>query len=260
MSDTVEPNYLSHMTYKQVERLAEKTDIALFPIAPTEAHGPHLPMSVDAISANELVERVARKLKLRDVETLIAPTLNYALADVANSFPGNITVRFETIAAMVEDVCVSLAKWGFKRIMIVCGHGERRNIEALAEGAKRACLRADIKLKISDWFINGLPKIASVCREAHPEWDWHAGEWETALVMLRYPELVDYEELNQLKPNWEGEYLRERFAAGKKDWLDVGAPLAYFGDPRLATKETGDKVYEIFSDIVLEEALALKKE
>ena len=75
-----------------------------------------------------------------------------------------------------------------------------------------------------------------------------------------HPELVDERELSTLEPNWEGEYLRARFAAGKKDWLEVGAPLAYFGDPRLASKETGDRVYDIFSDIVLNESLALKME
>ena len=256
----MELNYLSNMTYKQVAHLAAKTDMALFPIGPTEAHGPHLPMSVDAISANEITERVAKKLKSRDLEALIAPTLSYALADVANSFPGNITLRFETVVNVTEDVCLGLAKWGFKRIMIICGHGEQRNLEALTEGARRASLKAEIKVKVSTWFNKVLPKIAHVCKEEHPEWDWHAGEWETALVMLRHPELVDQDELRKLEPNWEGQHLRARFAAGKNDWLEVGAPLAYFGDPRLATKETGDRVYDIFSDIVLNEVLALKME
>jgi hypothetical protein len=64
-------NYLSNMTYKQVERLATKTDTALFPIAPTEAHGTHLPMSVDAISADEITQRAAKKLKAMSIETLI---------------------------------------------------------------------------------------------------------------------------------------------------------------------------------------------
>jgi hypothetical protein len=55
--------------------------------------------------------------------------------------------------------------------------------------------------------MKGMPKIASVCEEEHPEWDWHAGEWEIALVLLRRPELVDQTELEKLAPNWEGEHL-----------------------------------------------------
>ncbi len=255
----MELNYLSSMTYKQVQVLERKTDIALFPIAPTEAHGPHLPMMVDVLSADEITERAARKLKEKGIETLIAPTLNYALADSSNSFDGNITIRFETVANIVEDVCFALAKWGFNRIMIVCGHGEPRNIKAIAEGAKKASEKTRMETKISDWFMGGLPEIAPVCKEEHPEWDWHAGEWETALVLLRHPELVDEKELGKLEPNWEGEHLVENIAAGKRDWLALGAPLAYFGDPRLATKETGEKVYDIFSDIVVQEVLELRE-
>ena len=256
----MELNYLSNMTYKHVQDLEKKTDLALFPIAPTEAHGPHLPMMVDIISANETTHRAAKKLKDKKIETLIAPTLNYALADIANSFDGNITIRFETVSNMVEDVCVGLAKWGFNRILIVCGHGEPKNIEAIAEGINGASERARLKVNISDWFMKGMPKIASVCKEEHPEWDWHAGEWETALVLLRRPELVDQAELEKLAPNWEGEHLFENISAGKNDWLDLGAPLAYFGDPRKATKDTGDKVYDIFSDIVVQEVMELRKE
>ena len=252
-------NYLSDMTYKHVERLAARTDIALFPIAPTEAHGPHLPMSVDLISANEITARAAGKLAEQGIETLIAPPLTYALADIANSFAGNITIRFETVANMVEDVCVGLAKWGFTRIMIICGHGEDRNLEAIIEGTVRAHRLATLSMAVSDWFMAGLPRIVPLCREAHPEWDWHAGEWETALLLLRRPDLVDQAELARLEPNWEGEHLDELIAAGHNDWLDLGAPLAYFGDPRLATGETGDRVYDVFSDIVVDEILRLRR-
>jgi creatinine amidohydrolase len=80
----------------------------------------------------------------------------------------------------------------------------------------------------------------------------------TALFMTLY--IVDQKELSKLKPNWEGKNLHENIALGKNDWLDLGAPLAYFGDPRMATKSTGDKVYDIFSDIVVEEVIEFKKE
>jgi creatinine amidohydrolase len=79
-------------------------------------------------------------------------------------------------------------------------------------------------------------------------------------VLLRRPELVDQTELEKLAPNWEGEHLFENISAGKNDWLDLGAPLSYFGDPRKATKDTGDKVYDIFSDIVVQEVMELRKE
>jgi creatinine amidohydrolase len=253
-------NYLSQMTTKQVRNLEEKTSIALFPMGPCEVHGTHLPMMVDVVSANEMAERTAQKLKAKGIETLIAPTLPYTLADIANSFDGNITLKLETVASIVEDVCLGLAKWGFTKIVVICAHGEPKNNEAIQEGIKRASLKKpELNVKVSEWFHHGLPRMSSVCRGEHPEWDFHAGEWETGLILLRHPELVDQEELMQLKPNWEAEHLFTNIAAGKNDWLDLGAPLAYLGDPLIATKETGDKVYDIFSDIIVEEVLELIK-
>ena len=51
----------------------------------------------------------------------------------------------------------------------------------------------------------------------------------------------------------------EDLANGIDNFIDLGAPLAYLGDPRIATAETGEKVYDIFSDIVTDEAEALVK-
>ena len=54
--------YLERMTYPQIERLAASTDLALLPVGPPEAHGPHLPVGTDLIAARELCERAACNL------------------------------------------------------------------------------------------------------------------------------------------------------------------------------------------------------
>ena len=48
---------------------------------------------------------------------------------------------------------------------------------------------------------------------------------------MRYPELLDKAQIASLKPNYEGEFLFERIGAGAKDFIECGAPDAYFGDP-----------------------------
>src|SRR3712207_6816591 len=107
-------HHLERMTYPQVERLAAHTDLALLPVGPPEAHGPHLPVGTDLIAARELCDRAARNLAARNVECLIAPLLPYCLAEVAAPFPGTITVRPEVVAALVADICRSLARSGFR--------------------------------------------------------------------------------------------------------------------------------------------------
>ena len=247
-------NYLSDMNLKQVRELQEKTNIAILPIGPTEVHGPHLPFGTDVISANEMAKRAAEKLLAEGIDTLIAPSVNYCLADLAHCFEGNITLRSETVSNLVEDICLSLAKWNFNKIMIVCGHGEPRNIEAIAEGAKKASQEMpELSFKVSEWLIKGMEKAAPFMKGEHPMWDLHAGEVEASLMAFARPELLDHEELMQLEPNWAGEHLFANIAAGKSSFYEVGAPLAYLGDPRIATKETGDKVYDVFSDIIVEE-------
>ena len=69
-----------------------------------------------------------------------------------------------------------------------------------------------------------------------------------------YTGIKDTEILNTLEPNWEGEFLFDRLAGGN-DFIGCRAPLAYFGDPRIATAETGVKVYERYADHVVEEVL-----
>ncbi len=79
-------HYLEQMTYPQVESLASRTDLALLPVGPPEAHGPHLPIGTDLIAASELCKRAARELAGRGTECLIAPLLSYYLAKVVSPF------------------------------------------------------------------------------------------------------------------------------------------------------------------------------
>ena len=161
-------HYLFRMNTREVQALAPKTNIALLPIGPTEVHSLHLPLGTDVESALEVCERTSAKLQAMGLDCLIASPINYALADVANCFCGNTTLRPETVAAIVEDVCTSLAKWGFTHIMIMCGHAEPRNIEALQEGANRAMERdTRIFARVSNWLLGS--NIACAMRCAHPE-------------------------------------------------------------------------------------------
>jgi creatinine amidohydrolase len=58
-------NHLERMTYPQVELLAARTELALLPVGPAEAHGPHLPLGTDLIAARELCYRGVQDLAAR---------------------------------------------------------------------------------------------------------------------------------------------------------------------------------------------------
>jgi creatinine amidohydrolase len=249
-------NYLERMTYPQVEQLAARTDLALLPVGPPEAHGPHLPVGTDQIAARELCERAGHELAARGIECLVAPLLPYCLAEVAGTFPGTISVRAEVVAALVADICRGLSRSGFHRILVVSGHAEEENLAALRAGAEQA-VEAGASVRVSRWYGDALPKLLHLLQEDHPEYDVHAGEWESALVLLRAPELVDRAVLDALPPNWGTRNISERRAAGARHFPELGAPEAYSGDPRRATAATGEALYAALGRFIAEEGVSL---
>ena len=249
-------HYMELMTYPQVEQLATRAELALLPVGPPEAHGPHLPLGTDLLAARELCERAGWELKAQGIECLIAPLLPYCLAEVAKPFPGTITVRAEVVAALVADICQGLAHSGFGRTLIVSGHAEGENLAALRDGAGQAGETGAL-VEVSRWYEGALPGLLYLLKEEHPEHDIHAGEWETALVLLRAPELVDQTALEGLSPNWETRNISERRVAGARTFPELGAPEAYCGDPRRATTATAESLYAALGKFVAEEGALL---
>lgn len=248
------PNEMFSMNREQFKALSERTDLAFLPVSPMEAHGPHLPLSADVQTATQMCRDASRKLADQGVESLIAAPINYCLADAASCFPGTTTIRFETLAAIVEDVCTSLARQGFRRFMLVSGHAEDASIEAICQGAERVkATYPDFKYHFSEFFTKGLPLTYDICKGAHPEWDIHAGEIETSQILYLHPEWVDQETQRTLPPNHAAEHFGEKLAAGCDNFIDLGAPNTYFGDPAAATAETGRKIFDIVADFIVGE-------
>ncbi len=112
-------------------------------------------------------------------------------------------------------------------------------------------------VEVSRWYGDALPDLLHLLKGDHPEHDIHAGEWETALVLLRAPELVDRTVLSTLCPNWQTRDISERRAAGARTFPELGAPEAYCGDPRRATPATAEELYCALGRFVAEEGASL---
>lgn len=108
---------ISDMNWMMVEAYLKKDDRAVLPLGSTEQHG-YLSLSVDSI----LSERVA----LEAAEPLgapVFPVLAYGLTPYFRAFPGTVSLRMDTYMSAVRDILDSIAGHGFKRIVIVNGHG-----------------------------------------------------------------------------------------------------------------------------------------
>jgi creatinine amidohydrolase len=108
---------IADMNWMQVRDHASKDNRAILPIGSTEQHA-YLSLSVDAILAERVATEAAEPLQVP-----VFPTLNYGLTPNFVEYPGTVTLKMSTLCAVMTDVLDGIARSGFKRIVIVNGHG-----------------------------------------------------------------------------------------------------------------------------------------
>jgi creatinine amidohydrolase len=108
---------ITDMNWMQVEAQAKVDDRAVLPLGSTEQHC-YLSLSVDSILASKMAEDAAEPLGVP-----VYPVMPYGLAQQWTAYPGTVSLRIETYLAVVRDVLDSIRRAGFRRILIVNGHG-----------------------------------------------------------------------------------------------------------------------------------------
>jgi creatinine amidohydrolase len=116
---------INDMTWFQVEAYLQRDDRAVLPIGSTEQHA-YLSLATD----NILAERVAREAAA-SLAIPVFPTVNYGITPSFLAFPGTLSLRLETMLALIRDLLDSLDRHGFRRILIVNGHGGNSPVQAL---------------------------------------------------------------------------------------------------------------------------------
>lgn len=223
------------MTSKEVGEKVNSKSVAIFPIGAVEEHGPHLPLSTDCLQPEYVAEEVAKKLG----NTYILPIMKYGQCSSTKNFPGTITLRFETLEMIVDDVLRELYRTGFRNIVVLSGHAGRLHMSAIKLAASKVVKDLDMKLMVlSDY------DIAYAMEEIEiPPNDGHAGMIETSRVMAIRPDLVkgSAEPCHPEFPPYRVERDSEKYF-----------PDGVMGDPQLANKEFGDKSNKIIVDELAE--------
>ena len=117
MKDTVLMQELSWPEIQAAHDAGKTT--AILACGAVEQHGPHLPTGTDDYLGTAMAERAARLAG----DALVAPTLRPGLSEHHMHFPGSFTLRPSTFVALLEDYCHSLARQGFRRIVVFASHG-----------------------------------------------------------------------------------------------------------------------------------------
>ena len=172
-------------TAEALRSLAGRDAIVLLPVASTEQHGPHLPTGVDSILAVEVCRRTVRALGT-DVAAIVAPIVWCGLADHHVPFGGTFTLSLATYHLLLRDLCRSILGAGFRKIVLVNGHGG--NIQGLAAIAVELTRELGTPIATTTYFMEAADQIAQVLEDQ--DCVMHACEAETSMMMAVAPGLV----------------------------------------------------------------------
>ena len=117
---------IADMNWMQVEEYLRRDDRAVLPLGSTEQHS-YLRLTVDCILPERLATEAAEPLGIP-----VFPVLAYGVTPYFRAFPGSISLRLETHLAVVRDILDGLAQSGFRRMLIVNGHGGNSAVQQLA--------------------------------------------------------------------------------------------------------------------------------
>ena len=239
-----EETRLALLSWSEVAELDRGRTVAVLPTAAVEQHGPHLPLDTDTYLCTRVVEAAADRAQ-HGGPVLVAPTLAFGSSAHHMAFAGTLTLAAETFLAVVGDLCGNLVQHGFRRLLVVNGHGGNSALvrAAVQQLANRAPVLA---VAIDYWDL--ARDITPDVRESPPGGMAHACEFETSLMLHLRPESVRQELVRREIP--EPRFASERIdlissAAVTAGWrTDELSSSGVLGAPDLATPEKGERLFE----------------
>jgi creatinine amidohydrolase len=230
---------LVDMTWPDVAALPRDTPVVV-PVAAVEQHGHHLPVVTDSLLLGEIVRRTEAALADR---ILVCPLQWLGNSHHHLDFPGTLSAGPRTWLDLVGDLVENWLAHGFKRIVVVNGHGgnDVPAKQALFEVRQRHRTRADLLLAFTTyWGLGTRPWEHDAA--FHQREMGHACEWETSMVLRLRPDLVRPHTAlaevpfgNPFLPGFRAWITKERTAPG------------HIGSPGLATAEKGETLLALFA-------------
>lgn len=132
------------MNWMQVESYLDRDDRCALPLGSVEQHG-YLSLAVDAILSERVATEAAEPLGVP-----VFPALPYGLAPYFQAYPGSMTLRVETYVRVIRELLDGLRRSGFRRVLIVNGHGGNQPAAALAQ--EYALDHPEMRVKFHNWW------------------------------------------------------------------------------------------------------------
>ncbi|MBT9145566.1 MAG: Creatinine amidohydrolase [candidate division WS2 bacterium] len=230
------------MSWPEIKERVKDEPVCIIPVGVLEDHGPHLPLDTDVLIVNEICKQAVEN---NIADSILLPPVVHGYSPHHMDFPGTISIRWNVLVEYLLDINRSLIKHGFKRILLVNGHGSN---SSLVNMVSRLTIVEHPEVLCADSFYLTTPeslKLIEELRESdYPGGIAHACELETSLYLAIKPELVDmsravkdisYPESQNFFFDWvDG-------SARMMEWWSTLSKTGIMGDPTKATVEKGKR-------------------
>ena len=237
------------LTWPEVNEAVAMGKIPIIVAGTVEQHGPHLPLKVDHLCATAVATEAARRQ--REL-ALLLPPVTYGYVHHVMDFPGSINIHFEHLTQFLLDICKSLAYHGFKKMILVNGHGSNHNLVDMV--SRRTIIETDASCVFCSWWdlLRVDPDFSKQWRESiFPGGIGHAGELETSMLLYLDPESVRKDRIkseiaktNKLGSKFIWSDLHGSSAVGLIQWTSQYTDSGVIGEAEKGTAEKGRIVFE----------------
>ena len=238
------------LTSPEIGALDRERTVVILPIGSVEQHGNHMPVGTDTLLAQSVLLAAAEGHD----DIIVLPPPWYGFSAHHMRFPGSITLRAETLMAVAQDIVASLVKHGFRRILIVNGHGGNGGVIDVLASTLGHKHYGDARIATLTYFALARDAIAAL-RKSDPGGMGHACEFETSMVQHLRPDLVTIEHAETIYPDPGSSYLTTDLlgAQSMRVYHDFGdlSPSGTLGDPSLASPEAGEKFFAASVDALI---------
>ncbi|HET8678474.1 MAG TPA: creatininase family protein, partial [bacterium] len=228
--------------------------VVVLPTGSIEQHGPHLPVKTDTLLVSAITEEAVRRASAR-VDVLLAPTVWMGLSTHHTGY-FSLTLSFDIYQQVITEILESLIRSGFRRMLIINGHGG--NTDPLHLIVTRVRDRHKVLVATADYWDLARDEFNRI-RESRVGGMGHACEWETSGVMHLEAGLVRADRIQaEYPPAIPGWFVIDMTQGSAP--VKIGTRFeditrrGVVGDPTLATPEKGRRFFEAAA-VRLEELL-----
>jgi creatinine amidohydrolase len=236
---------LERLSQPEAEARLQASRLVVLAPGSIEQHGPHLPLGTDAFAADVLAEEVARKLG-----AVLVPLPLVGVSPYHLSWAGSLSFKPQTFIAVVEDICECLAQHGLEKVLFVNWHeGNTPTVRLAGDSIQR---KFNLRVVVAESHLITNKLFGERAKLTH------AGNMETAAVLMYDPSLVDVSKATNPTPEAEGDQGHEIFRQKDvfpimRDFHEV-ATTGWYGRPEEATLELAAEIREKVSDYIVEKA------